>query len=47
MILIYVDDILITRPNNIELENFIIEFSTIVALKNLQTLLFPKNRSLI
>ena len=38
LILIYVDDILITKPNNSELENFIAEFSTKFALKDLGAL---------
>ena len=33
LILIYVDDILITGPNSSELESFIAEFSTMFALK--------------
>lgn len=38
LILIYVDDILITIPNSFELKNFIAEFSTIFALKDLRAL---------
>ena len=38
LILIYVDDILITGPNSSELENFIAEFSTKFALKDLGVL---------
>ncbi|KAH9792303.1 retrovirus-related pol polyprotein from transposon RE2 [Citrus sinensis] len=38
LVLIYVDDILITGPNSYELEKFIAEFSTKFALKDLGTL---------
>ncbi|KAH9751306.1 hypothetical protein KPL71_014242 [Citrus sinensis] len=40
LILIYVDDILITRPNSSDLESFIAEFSTMFALKDLGALLY-------
>ena len=35
MVLIYVDDILVTGPNSAELESFIAEFSKVFALKDL------------
>ena len=38
LILIYVDDILITGSNSSELESFIVEFSTMFALKDLGAL---------
>lgn len=34
IILIYVDDILIAGPDNVELESFIVEFSKVFALKD-------------
>lgn len=40
MLLIYVDDILIIGPNNVELEYFIIEFSKVFTLKDLGNLSF-------
>ena len=38
MVLIYFDNIMITRPNIIELESFITKFSTIFALNDPGTL---------